>query len=528
MKSFEFIIRNARVISGKGRRTRLVDIGVADGKIGFVAKSNGNNKIRTSHAEIDLSGRIVFPGLIDSHIHLFAVAENASFVDLYGSRSVNEMLQRIREYIKIHEDLGEKENRKSWVLGRGWEQDKLAERRFPTRFDLDKVVTSRPAMMVRVCGHVAVLNTVALDLLLSRLDSKSLDKILIEEDKSGQRTGIIRERALEEAWKLVPDPSISKLVDQFLYSQKLCLENGIVGVTCILSENWKKELKAIRRVSESGRLRIRVCLLLPISALEEVESGILDSDEFAISENDGYAVHGFKLFADGSLGARTAALNEDYSDDPGNSGILNYADSEIIDYARRIKKLRRYILATHAIGDRALDQALRCYAKAGVTKKDKFRIEHCSVLDHKSKSKLSLVVSSVQPGFEISDYWIAQRLGRARSKRAYPFRTIFENSTMISGSDAPADSINPLRSFYAATHNKIPSQRLSLNEILRSYTETPSKCCSLLRSVGSIARGKDCDITVSNETHLPKIFKSNIFETFVRGIPTLTALRDKR
>src|SRR5579883_1470693 len=390
MKSFEFIIRNARVISGKGRRTRLVDIGVADGKIGFVAKSNGNNKIRTSHAEIDLSGRIVFPGLIDSHIHLFAVAEkmnmtineswkndpttqvdlgvrsanfidshihlfavaeNASFVDLYGSRSVNEMLQRIREYIKIHEDLGEKENRKSWVLGRGWEQDKLAERRFPTRFDLDKVVTSRPAMMVRVCGHVAVLNSVALDLLLSRLDSKSLDKILIEEDKSGERTGIIRERALEEAWKLVPDPSISKLVDQFLYSQKLCLENGIVGVTCILSENWRRELKAIRRVSESGRLRIRVCLLLPISALEEVEGGILDSDEFAISENDGYAVHGFKLFADGSLGARTAALNEDYSDDPGNSGILNYADSEIIDYARRIKKLRRYILATHAIGD---------------------------------------------------------------------------------------------------------------------------------------------------------------------------------
>lgn len=494
-----FAVTNARILSGK--TTRLVNI-ISDNGIITRLEDTGKRYSNSYNA----NGRLVFPGLIDSHIHLFGVGEMYEMIDLKGVRSIKEIKDKLD---KTHSQI-----KNGWIIGRGWDQDKFSEHRFPSRQDLDNVTKKIPTMLVRVCGHIAVLNSAGLQRIkgIQRLKPE-----VVERDSKGNFTGIVKEDALSMCWNQIPSAPLSKMKDQFLLAQNDAIRHGIVAAHIILSDNWKRELAVIKYLDIRGRLHLKTSLLLPISAISKVEEW---KDKCKQLNGNNFVMLGFKVYADGALGARTAALEYPYHDDRANEGILNYTTRELARFAIRTKKLGM-ILAIHAIGDRAINQVLRAFDLAKVKKQDEFRIEHCSVINKSILKKLSKTIVSIQPSFATSDYWVNERIGNdIYARRAHAFRSIlkFAGKT-IAGSDSPVESLDPLSGIRSAMNNPLSSERLSFIEAFDLYTVNAAGNSPITSHSGSIASGFTCDLVVLN-TNSPKDFhKAKVKQVILNGSP---------
>jgi predicted amidohydrolase YtcJ len=504
-----FQIRNCNVFTRSGK-IRNVNLLISQSKIvSIIEKKYSTEKLDSSNV-YEAGGRIVLPAFIDCHCHLFSLAEKDEEVQLYGCRSISEMQERIRSYLNFTP-----KERSTWIFGRGWDQDLFVEKRMPVKEDLDLVSDDTPIVMTRVCGHVAVANSSALDFFRLAGAFRGIAKELLPADVEGHPLGIIKENALNKCRALIPKPSFRKLQRFFLRGQSIALRYGISAVHCILDD--LNQFNAIKKLDQKGKVKMKVILFLPIDSLEQIEHFSAKSREKILCGNKIRAI-GFKLFADGSLGARTAALNEDYSDDPGNQGILNYSDSQIVDFAKRVKKMG-LVLATHAIGDRAVEQVARAYRRAGISSKHQFRIEHCSVIKPRRISSLSEIVLSVQPMFATSDYWLKERIGRDRTKRVgYAFRSLFKKNCLIGGSDAPVESIDPLTGIGAAIENMVDSKEsLSLIQAVQMYTLNAAGLSTLTKNSGAIAIGKDCNLVILDAVDYDSIPKSRVVELFIDG-----------
>jgi predicted amidohydrolase YtcJ len=490
----------------------LYHIEIKKGKISYIQRSI---KSKNNHGpkNYNANGRLVLPAFIDCHCHLFVLAKKYQEVDLSGSKSIHELQERIRNFVPSTSKYGGFE---SWIFGRGWDQEKFEEKRYPTRHDIDSAVNRFPAIMTRVCGHIAVANTSALEFFKERGNLSKFDSDLVPKDSFGQPTGIIKERALSSCWSEIPKPSISQLEKQFMKAQREALRFGLYSVHCILND--VDQLSAIQRLDKRGKIRLKLNLLLPIDTLSQVEK--MNSDERKkFLRGLHYQVLGFKIFTDGSLGARTAALSKDYADDPGNMGMLNYPDEKLIEYARRVKDLG-LIAATHAIGDRAVEQTLRCYARAGIKKTDGFRVEHASIVRLDLLRSLSGAILSVQPMFSTSDFWITERIGRDRSARlAYPFKTLRDYTLIVGGSDSPVESLDPVSGIRAAIRNRTDeSESLSVDESLELYTKNAAVLSPLTKNSGVIGKGKNCDVVVVKSATLRDIETLSVHQLFIDGI----------
>jgi predicted amidohydrolase YtcJ len=504
-----YVLRNCRIL-WKPNGTKIVDIGISKGKIISIRKSRAVPKKGTG-AGYDAEGKIVLPSFIDCHCHLFSLAEQDEEIDLRGSKSIEEMQDRIRKYMLVKAPVATQD----WVFGRGWDQDLFKEKRFPSKEDLDSVVDSIPLVLTRICGHIAVMNSRALEFFKSKGAFSGTSNELVPLDIGDNFIGIVKENALTNCWRALPKVKIEHLERLFLKAQTQALHFGLSGVHCILND--LDQLDAIRRLALAGKLRLRLTLFLPIDSIGKVER-MRSRQRSRFLRGKSFQVAGFKLFADGSLGARTAALNEDYSDDPGNKGILNYAEEQIIDYAKRAKKLD-LILATHAIGDKAVEQVARAYKKAGISPKDHFRIEHCSVVRLQKIRDLSGIILSVQPMFAVSDFWLKNRIGGLSSKRVgYCLRTLSKRNLLIGGSDAPVESLNPLTGIRAALHNIAdPRESLSLLKAIEMYTKGAAIASKLTRKSGSIGIGRSCDVVVLNVKDPSTIPESQVVDLFIDG-----------
>lgn len=503
-----FRIRNAKVLSNCN--TRLVDIGVRAGKIRSVEKASLDRNAR--EGDYDAKGRVVLPGFIDCHAHLFSLAIQEDMVQLQGSRSIVEIQRRIRTY---QNERDQKATFRGWVMGRGWDQDYFCEKRLPTRHDLDKAVGDFPAILTRVCGHIAVLNSFAVEELSKGKIFQPFGEKLVPVATDGNPTGIVKEAALEACWKAMPKPTVEELELFFLRAQKRCLGYGLTGVHCILSADWVNELACIRELDSKSRITLKVSILLPISALNHLEN-MKEKARMHFRKGRNYFVIGFKLFSDGSLGARTAALKDPYSDDRENRGMLCYSSGEITGYSKRIKRLGM-VLASHAIGDRAIEQVLNAYKRAGVGRKDGFRIEHCSVLRKVLLKQIGIATLCIQPMFSKSDYWMNERIGKARSRFAYPFKTLLRLTSMIGGSDAPVESIDPLTGIEAALENENQKESLSIKESIDLYTENAALASPITRDCGIIAPEKICDLVILSCRDLREIERAKVDATFIKG-----------
>jgi predicted amidohydrolase YtcJ len=482
-----------------------VDLEVKSGKIVSISTSNPKEEI--GRRDYDAQSCLVLPGLIDCHAHLFSLAMEEKVVKLRGVKSIKEMQKKIRARAKEPVDSS------GWVIGRGWEQDSFAEKRMPNAQDLDEAISDTPAIMTRICGHIAVLNTAAIKKVSKELES--FNDNLVPKDSGRRPTGIVKETALKACLEKVPKLSVPDLKRYFLNVQERCIQVGLCAVHCILSEHWESELACLRDLDNDGKIALRLSLFLPISALGWIEK-LEKTRRKLLLEGKRYLVLGFKLFADGSLGAKTAALGRDYSDDPGNRGLLNYSTAQIKEYAIRVKRLG-LIIATHAIGDRAIAQVIRAYKGARVFPEDGFRIEHCSVLTKGILNGIGGTTLCIQPMFSESDYWIQNRLGVSGDRFAYPFLTLSKIAFLIGGSDAPVEPLEPLRAISAAMKNRDERESLSLEESLELYTENAARASPITKNCGEIAVGRDCDLVILNQRNRRKLRAAKIRAVFLEG-----------
>jgi len=404
---------------------------VSNNRVLYVGSSNrALELVKTLGGEVvDLKNRVVLPGFIDSHLHIDTLGLAISTLDLRGVKSIAEIKEKLREYAS--------KTRFKWILGHGWDHELLEEKRWPTRRDLDEVVEDRPVLLTRVCLHAGVVNTKGL------IESGIIDKQVegIDRDENGEPTGVLFENALRYVReKIKNDLSEEDYLHLVKTAQEHLLQHGVtsIGVAgCNL-----RVLKAIVKLWSLGELKIRVRLYLYHRDGEENTLDLLKNLGVKSGFGDEYLkIMGIKLFADGSLGSRTAWLSEPYSDDPSNSGGPALDPEEL---TRIVVDASRHGLqvAVHAIGDRALDTVLQAFREAG-SSRVKHRIEHASLIRDDQLEVLRELkpMISVQPHFIITDWWAKNRLGEKRVKWLYRFKTLIENGLTIGFQQTPL--LNP-------------------------------------------------------------------------------------
>lgn len=475
-----------------------------DGRVAAVGSLEAVRRASPTGTDVvDLAGGLVVPGLADAHLHLGEIARERAGVDLGAVRSLAELRERLADYAQRHATPA--------IVGRGLDLERLAERRWPTAEELDGPVADRPVVLFHASGHAAVLNTAAL------------------ERAFGGRARPVRSAA--EASVLLEDEqaAVRPLVDEALPLTAEALRASLVGLAgCGLTtvgtmNTHARELDLLRELADGGRLPIRVRAYPPL------RPGAGDAGRARAEERGRLAVVGVKGFLDGAFGPRTASLSEPYADAPGLSGIDREDDRELAD-AIAAATAEGLAPALHAIGDRAVGRAVRLTASAAPVAAPA-RIEHASltppaVLRELARARPLLVV---QPGFVLSDWWLGERLGPARSRWAYVFRSLAELGVPLAGSsDAPYDTADPWRGMRAAVDrrdelgrsaNSWPDQALTAPEALALYTEGAHRALGLPER-GRLAPGAPADLVVLTVPRLDDALRtgsSAVRETWVDG-----------
>ena len=482
----DLVLVNGNVITMNPSAPSAQAVAMRKGKIVAVdTDSKVQEWIGGQTKTVDLKGRTVVPGFNDAHSHIMSLGRKSSELDLRYASSIESIQRRLR-------NKAEATQKGKWIFGRGWDQDRLKEKRYPTRWELDEAAPDNPVFLTRVCGHVGVANSRALELArLGRKRTVSLGEFVDRDPKTGEPTGLVKEKAVDLICSM-PEPSERDLLEACTSALSEAAKVGLTSVTCITSSS--SEVQALQKLEEQDRLPLRVYVMVPIECLGNFRNRQVD-DPFL-------KVKCVKIFADGSLGARTAALAEPYADEPSTTGILYYN----LDQLKRLVKEADeagFQIAVHVIGDQASTQTLQAFEDAvGKQRvaKHRHRIEHASVLnpDLIKRTKALGLLATIQPHFVVSDFWIPERLGPERTRWTYAFKSLIENGVLVAASsDAPVEPLNPLLGIWAAVTRELsPQERLSVMEALRAYTLGAAYFSFEEDIKGSIEVGKYADLTI--------------------------------
>ncbi len=534
---------------------RVSALAVTNSTIVAVGSDADILKLKGPHTEvIDLHGAFVMPGFNDAHTHIASAGQQRLTVDLDGSPSLADMLERIRIYTATAKP-------GQWIVGSGWDHTLWASKTLPTRQDLDKVTGGHPAVFYRTDGHIVVANSAALAAAGITADTVDPAGGKIDHDATGQPTGIVREGpAVALIFKNVPPPSPEMRRKALELAIADCLAHGVTSVQDFSDyADWL----VLETMENTGVLNLRVSewldFNLPVAVLKERRASHNPDDQLL---HFGM----LKGFMDGSLGSRTAAMQDPYSDDPTNSGIPRYEQNKLNAMASE-RAQNGFQLGFHAIGDEANSIALNAFAAAeqvaeppgtpiqpsdpgaavtsGVravhtTPADfRFRIEHAQVLlpeDFDRFAQLG-VIASMQPSHLLTDMkWAGARLGPERSRYAYAWRSMLDHHvTLAFGTDYPVESISPFRGLYSAvtrqnesgTMSFHPEQRISISEALYAYTQASAFAEFREHRKGRLEPGFLADFVVLDRdltSAAPEqILRTHVLRTVVGGKTAFTA-----
>ena len=480
---------------------------VEGGKVSRV--SSGGEASAPAGAEVvDANGGTLLPGLIDTHCHPFEYGRLKRSVDLRGVGNATGMRLRLQAGVQRARP-GE------WVVGRGWNQEEFPGRRMPSRADVDDIAPANPVALTRVCGHIGLLNSAAIEVL--GFGARTGEEY--ERGPDGSLTGIVKETALAEACSRIPRTAES-CASYLQAVEAEAARLGLATLHCIVSpEGYREELAALSQLAGAGTLSLRYRVYVPPDALGFVESERL----MARLHGDRVRINGVKIYTDGSLGARTAALREPYSDDPSNSGILRMSDEELAKTVGLVdsKGLQAVV---HAIGDRAVEQAIEALAPVtGGGNQRRHRIEHAALLPRDLRGKMAKhgIRSAVQPLFVTSDTWAGDRLGEERLRDLYPFRSMLELGIVASGSsDSPVESMSPVLGRWASMTRggAAPEESLGLGDAVSLYT---SNAASNGFDQATLSEGSPANITLLDtditDIHPALLRKAGVLATMVDG-----------
>ncbi len=494
------LIRDCRVLGRQPCSVFVID-GVIE-KIG-----DGPASLPEGSQVIEANGGTLLPGFMDSHCHPFEYGWLKRSVDLRGTTNITGL--RLRAQAGVHRAaIGE------WVTGMGWDQEAFPGRTMPSRLDIDDISPSNPVALSRVCGHVALLNSKAIQEL--GLESRRGDEFA--RDGAGELTGIVKEGALTDVFARIPRTAGRSAADlQSVEAEAARL--GLTALHCIVSpEGYREEIEALAVLDLAGSLALRYRVYVPPEAMEAAD------DWRKKLKGDSVRINGVKIYADGSLGARTAALREPYSDDPGNSGMLRYTDAQLADLVERADA-RGYQVIVHAIGDRAVEQAADALSRVtGASNPRRHRIEHASLVPKDLRSKIAKhgIRATVQPLFITSDTWAEERLGKERVDDLYPLRSVVADGIIASGgSDSPVESLSPVLAIWAAMTRggAVSDEALDMGAALSLYTSNAAS--NGFDQVVELAEGNEANLTLVDSDVAgmhPALFrKLGVLATIVDG-----------
>jgi hypothetical protein len=486
--SADLALINANVRTMNPSQPLAQAVAVTENRIVKVGTNQDINPlIGKSTRVISLNGKTVIPGLIDTHIHVADFGRCLLWLDLTSVYSIEELQCLLSDKAK-QTPAGK------WIIGRGWNQTRFKEKRLPTVSDLNEASPNNPVILYHEAAMICAVNSKALTLAgVTEQTAVPSGGAIDTNPLTGEPTGILRDTATSLIWQVVPEPTADELLEASALACQKIVEAGITSVHWILlSQN---ELPMIQRLHTERKLPIRVNVIVPYEFLKE-------TIDFQSTDNSMLNLGGVVISTDGYLDSKTAALMQPYSDEPSNSGATLLTEQELAASVGRVLSLGLQPVI-HAMGDKAIDTALKVIEQTASTKGVRFRIEQAAVLNGEliKRLKAEKIVVSVQPTVIAAEFAVwsaATRLGVERAKWLHPLKTLLKEGVKVAGgSDCPMEPLSPLVGVREAVlRRSFPEQRLTVEEALRLYTVDAAYSSGEENVKGSIEYGKAADLTI--------------------------------
>jgi predicted amidohydrolase YtcJ len=567
-KKVDLIVHHAHVYTLDKNFSTVESFAVKDGKIMATGKNDSILSAFESNETIDAKGTAIYPGFIDSHCHFLNYGLGLEEVDLVGTKSFVEVLQRVLAYKQSHPEIGKTG---TWIKGRGWDQNDWALKEFPERSKLDSLFPDIPVCLTRIDGHAALVNACALKqagILMDKVIEGGRLGLRIWEGRDPAKldmqgplpfeylSGLLVDNAVGLVEKVIPSPSPEQVKSALLAAQKNCFA---VGLTTVDEAGLNKAaIELIDQMQLSGTLKMRIYAML--SDNEENFNYYLPKGPYKTERLD---VRSFKFYADGALGSRGACLQKPYSDKPQQQGFLLHKPEYYMEMGKKVAAAG-FQMNTHAIGDSAVKMMLHVYdrflhnecaysAPGSAESREKgwpssasgtmatlftdrrWRIEHAQVADSISIGLFAClgVIPSVQPTHATSDmYWAEERLGKYRLRWAYAYQDLLKAAGRVAlGTDFPVEDIGPIKTFYAAiarmddkgfpTGGFQMQNALTREEALKGMTIWGAYANFEELEKGSLEPGKYADFVFLDKDIMTcpasEILSTTVLKTFVNG-----------
>ncbi len=523
----DLIVTNARIYTVDPSRPFVEAMVVANGRVVFTGPVRAAMTYRGSSTRVlDAEGQTIIPGMIDAHVHLLGLGTALRTVDLVGTTSYDQIIQRVAARAK-------EVPASTWITGRGWDQNDWGDTRFPSHDALSRAVPNHPVYLTRIDGHAALVNTAAM---------KAAGLTAAAQDPTGGRivrgtdnepSGVLVDRAMGLVGRAIPAASKEDTRAATLAAIRETNKWGLTGVHD--AGVGRDVIDVFEELAKAGQYSLRnyVMVANDDAAIDHYlargpQSGLYDNRLW---------IKAIKITADGALGSRGAALIEPYSDEPANRGLITIPEGRVKSVA--VKALGKgFQVNVHAIGDRAnrvvLDEMEAALREVPVAD-HRFRIEHAQIVNSEDIPRFAKlgVIPSMQASHQTSDmYWAGNRIGPVRLLGAYAWRSLLNSGVIIpNGSDFPVERVNPLISFHAAVARQdandypaggwFPEQRMTRDEALKSMTIWPAYASFMEKEVGSLEPGKLADFVILDQDimRVPNemILRTRVLATYLGG-----------
>ncbi len=436
----DLLIINAEVYTVNENFDTAEAFVVKNGKIVEVGTTSSLQSRYEAAETYDFAGKTILPGFIDAHAHFYGLGLNQKVVDLVGAESFDEVVNRVVAF--------QEEKQVDFIEGRGWNQNLWDVKEFPNKAKLDELFPNTPVALTRIDGHAYLVNQKALD--LAGITAQTETEGGYVEVKDGRMTGILIDGAMGVINSIKPETSLEDATQALKDAQDICFSYGL---TTVNDAGLDKEIiYLIDSLQKTGELDMRIYAMIsntPENLDYFLPKGIVKTEKLN--------VRSVKVYGDGALGSRGAALKEPYSDHPDHYGIFVTPVDEIQDLAHRIAE-SLYQMNTHAIGDSTALVVMEAYTEAlGPANNRRWKIEHAQIVSMEDFDYFgNAIIPSVQPTHATSDmYWAEDRVGSERMKGAYAYKTLLDKAGIIAlGTDFPVEEVSPFYTFYAAVARK--------------------------------------------------------------------------
>ena len=512
----DLLVINGNIYTVNDSFAKAEAFAIKEGKIIAVGSTDEIQQKYATLETVDAEGKAVYPGFIDAHCHFLALGIEEQQVKLVDTKNFDEVLERLIDF--------QKEKNVSYILGNGWDQNDWEVKEFPTKEKLDSIFPNTPVVITRIDGHALLANQAAIELAKVTVNTEFSGGDILQKD--GKLTGIFIDNPMALIGATIPTESLETYVSALKDAERICFDLGLT--TLDDAGLSRKTIELIDSLQKAGELKMRIYAM--VSGNNKNLDYYLNK---GISKTDRLNVRSFKVYGDGALGSRGAAMRKPYSDQPGHYGALVNTPEFLTNTAQRIAN-SEFQMNTHAIGDSANHFLLETYKRVLKDKQDRrWRIEHSQIVSPEDFAMFDNTIPSIQPTHATSDmYWAEDRVGSDRIKGGYAFKDLLKQYGKVAlGTDFPVEKVSPFLTFYAAVArkdlNNYPENgyqmenALSREEALKGMTIWAAYSNFEENEKGSIEVGKFADFIILDQdimnVDIDKVPITKVLETYVNG-----------